>query len=162
MSDWSKQTTELVNTWSETQKKLWDSWFSAVESMTGQEAVKGFEGERQKAVEAWEASISKGLAAQREWAKLWLEGLSSGKGTPEPMVAWAKQLQEMMQSWTSSQEQLAKVWFEMVKKLGGAELGGAFEAQGKELVRAWQEAVDKALEAQREMGKAAAKARKQA
>lgn len=162
MSDWSKQTTELVNTWSETQKKLWDSWRSTVEAMTGQEAVKGFESERQKAVEAWEASIRKGLAAQSEWAKLWLEGLSSDKGTPKPVVEWAKQLQEMMQSWASSQEQFAKVWFEMMKKMGGGELGEAWEAQGKALVRAWQEAVDKALEAQREMGKVAAKARKQA
>ncbi len=160
MSDWNKQTTELVNTWTETQKKMWDTWLGAMETMTPGSNPKGLGAERQKIMDAWEASLSKGLAAQTEWAGLWADSLAASKSTPKPMVEWAKQLQEMMKSWSASQEQLSHVWFEMMKKMDTAEMSETWEKSGKELVRVWQDAVDKAIEAQREMSKAVTQTQK--
>jgi hypothetical protein len=153
MSDWTKQTEELVTTWNETQKKMWDNWLQAMESAGSGTNLRAFEKERQKIVDTWETSVMKGLEAQAEWAKLWSDGLAANKSTPKPMLDWAKQLGDMMRSWTASQEQLSQVWFDMMKKLDTTEMQGAWESHGKEMVKAWQDAVDKALEAQREMGK---------
>lgn len=153
MSDWNKQTAELVNTWTETQKKMWDGWLQTMETMSRGDNLKTLEAERQKIVETWEASVSKGLSAQAEWARLWAESLAANKAAPKPMIEWAKQMQAMMTSWTASQEQLSQVSFEMMKRAGAAELNETWETQGKALVKAWQDAVDKAIEAQRQMSK---------
>ena len=157
MSDWTKRTEELVNTWNETQKKLWDNWLGAVEAVSTGNATETFGAERRKMVETWEASVHKGLEAQAEWARLWAEGLGKSKDTPKPMLEWAKQLQEMMKSWTTSQQQLSQAWFDMMRTLDSGEVQALWENRGKELAEAWQEAVDKALEAQRDMSRLWAK-----
>lgn len=151
MSDWTKQAEQLVNTWSETQKKLWDNWLEAAQTMSGGANLKALESERKKAVDAWEASVKKGLEAQTEWAKMWVDGLAANKSTPKPTLEWAKQMQGMMKSWTNSQTELAHVWFEMVKKVDTSDMGDMWETQGKGMVKAWQEAVDKSVEAQHSM-----------
>ena len=151
MSDWTKQTEELVTTWSNTQKQMWDNWLGAMESMSGDANLQTFETERKKVVDTWEASVKKGLEAQAEWAKLWADNLKATKGTPKPMVDWAKQMQGMMKSWTDSQEELSKVWFEMVRKMDMTEMSDNMGDQSKQVVGAWQDAVDKSLEAQKNM-----------
>ena len=148
MSDWTKQTEELVATWSDTQKQMWDNWLGAMESMSGNSNLEMFETERKKVVDTWEASVKQGLEAQAEWAKMWADSLKANKGTPKPMVDWAKQMQSMMKSWTDSQEELSKVWFEMVRKMDMTEASNMGD-QSKQVVRAWQDAVDKSLEAQK-------------
>lgn len=153
MSDWTKQTETLVNTWSNTQKQMWDNWLGAMESMSEQsnmgKSLETFEAERKKVVDTWEASVKQGLEAQAEWAKLWANNLKATKGTPKPMVDWAKQMQSMMKSWTDSQEELSKVWFEMVRKMDMTD--AADMGDSKQVVKAWQDAVDKSLEAQKNM-----------
>ena len=153
MSDWTKQTEQLVNTWSDTQKTMWDNWLGAMQSMSGGANLDAFEAERKKVVDTWEASVKKGLEAQAEWAKMWSDSLSANKSTPKPMLEWAKQMQTMMKSWTDSQEELSHVWFEMMKKMDASQMTGTWDAQGKQMVKAWQDAVDKSLEAQQEMTK---------
>ena len=153
MSDWTKQTEQFISSWADTQKKMWDSWAQAMQASAAETVNKTFEAERQKAVEAWESSMKKGLEAQGEWAKLWVNSLSENKATPKPMLEWAKQMQEMMTRWTASQEELSHVWFNMIKTMDAGQSVAVWEKQGKKLLVSWQEAADKALEAQREMSK---------
>lgn len=153
MSDWTKQTEQFVNTWTSAQKDMWDNWLSAAQTMSKGVNLSALEAERQKVIDSWEASVKKGLEAQAEWAKMWADTLADNKNTPKPMLEWAKQMHEMMKSWSASQEQLSHVWFEMVKKMDSTGLSGNWENQGAELMKAWQDAAQKALEAQQNMSK---------
>ena len=151
MSDWTKQTEQLVNTWSDTQRSMWDNWLGAMEQMSAGNNLKAFEDERKKVVDTWESSVHKGLEAQSQWAKMWADSLASNKSTPKPMLEWAKQMQDMMKSWTDQQENLSKVWFEMMKKMDASDMTEMWESQGTQMMKTWQEAVDKSLEAQKSM-----------
>ena len=148
MSDWTKQTEHLMNTWSDTQKKMWEGWLGAMNSSAN---LKMMEAERKKALETWETSVQQGLAAQAEWAKLWTEGLSANKSVPQPTLEWAKQMSAMMKSWTDTQQELSHLWFEMAKQMDPSQMGGSWDQQSKGVVKAWQDAVDKSLEAQKTM-----------
>ncbi len=151
--NWTKQTENLVQTWADTQKKIWDNWVGAMDSMGGMN-LKTMEGERQKAIDTWHKSMQKGYEAQAEWANIWVKNLESNKSTPKPMLDWAKQMQSMMLGWTQSQEQLSGMWFDMIKKIDTGNMTENWEAQSKQLMQSWQEAVDKSMEAQQSMTKA--------
>ena len=59
MSDWTKQTEQLVNTWSDTQRSMWDNWLGAMEQMSAGNNLKAFETERKKVVDTWELLSTK-------------------------------------------------------------------------------------------------------
>ena len=151
MSDWSKQTSDLVATWTETQKKMWDTWLGAMTNTSAGTSAKKASGERAKLLEAWHASLAKGLAAQSEWTKLWTEALGANPATPKPVLEGARQLQAMMATWTRAQTQLTGAWFELLKTADNPEMTAAWERQGQALLKSWQEATEQALIAQREM-----------
>ena len=147
MADTMKQTQELVRTWADAQKKMWNGWFKAVQSLSPEGAGKSLEEERKKILDTWETSVDKALVAQKEWMTTWAEQLGETRGAEE----WAKQSQEVMKTWTDSQESFVKSWFEATRKIDSGQADDLWETQGKQVLEAWQEAAEKALKAQEDM-----------
>jgi hypothetical protein len=144
--DWTKQTEDMVKTWAETQKKVWDSWLKAVQQPSSQAQT----GEMwQKTIDTWEETVKHTLETQSEWFQTWVQGLDTlDTEVPKEVQVWAKQAQEMMKRWTEAQEQLWQGWFKLVKEAGLVKMPGGWEEESQKLFQFWQESTKKMIDAQ--------------
>ncbi|MGH2703754.1 MAG: hypothetical protein ACRDJ4_01260 [Actinomycetota bacterium] len=149
--DTTKQAGGLFKTWTDTQVKVWDSWVQALRGSAGFNATEGWEHVQKTTLETWEDAVRKALDAQSEWARVWTEGFVGGERTPEEVAEGARVVQEMVRSWIEAQQQLWEKWFDLAKKVTPATFTRGFE----KVTEAWQQALRKATEAQREWGAAA-------
>ncbi|MCB0154420.1 MAG: hypothetical protein KDF65_06440 [Anaerolineae bacterium] len=143
--DWTKQTEEVVKSWTETQKKMWDSWLKTVQQGPEQFQVANV---WQKTMETWEETVKNTMAAQGEWMQMWVDGFEKQKGMPEEATQWVKQAQTMNKQWTDIQQQMWDSWFELVKKADPAKMTESLDSEGKKAFAAWQESAEKVMEAQ--------------
>ncbi|MGH7771562.1 MAG: hypothetical protein ACREQA_04940 [Candidatus Binatia bacterium] len=145
--EWTKQTEEMVKSWTEAQTKMWNDWLKGMQGFARSQPSQVWG----KTVEAWDESVRKALDTQVEWTQRWAENFTTGKGAPKEMVDWAKQGQEMIRRWADTQKQLWASWFEIVKKLEPSSAPGVdWSREGQKLVQGWQEAIQKALDTQAE------------
>jgi hypothetical protein len=167
MMDSTRQAEEMVRTWADAQRKMWDSWFDALE---GPGAFQGTEAWA-KSLDVSKESMTRALDNQAEGTRLWAESLITWAGQvqetaerdkaaqarvqgtrvwAESLAAWARQVQEMTKSWTDAQKQLWEAWFETAKRLDWSRPGGAGGEEGRKLIEAWQDSVRTMLDAQAE------------
>ena len=143
--EWAKQSEEMLKSWTETQKKMWDEWTKAMQSFGKSPSTEAWE----KTVETWNQTIQKVLDGQVEGARLWAENVTTTKGTPQEMTEWAKQGQDIITRWTETQKQLWGHWFEVVKKLDASNILN-WPRDGQKFLQGWQETIQKAQDAQAE------------
>lgn len=143
--DWTKQAQDTIKTWTETQQKMWDGWLKTVgQSAAPTQATEVW----QNAVETWEGAVKNTLEAQSEWTRMWVESLTESSNVPKEVTEWAKQAQEMSQRWSDAQQQLWQSWFEIIRKIDPAKMGGAWDKEAQKLFQTWQESTQKLMEAQ--------------
>jgi hypothetical protein len=111
--EWAKQSEEMLKTWTDAQKKVWDDCMKALQGFGKSPSTQVWE----KTVDTWNQTIQKSLDAQVEGARHWVKNFTTAKGTPEETAEWAKQGQEMITRLMETQKQLWETWFELVKKL---------------------------------------------
>ncbi len=154
-----KQMEEMVAHWTDLQRKMWDGWLEALKGMGGSAAAPGAE-EWQKAyqqqMDAWEKAVGDALEAQQEWTRKFTQEAGGGQAAPEAMMEMMRQSQEMMKAWTENQTQFWNTWLDNVKKIDPAKLAGQWEPDGQHVLKAWQEATQRAQDALHEISKAAA------
>jgi hypothetical protein len=146
--DSSKQAEEMVRTWAEVQRKMWESWLTPMKGLQGGGAAS----EYSKALETWEASVKKALDAQVEWTRMWAEGMTAGQATSEVAVTTAKRVHEMMRIWTDSHKQLWENWFTTLRQLDPSRLpmAGEWEKEAQKVTQIWQDAAKAAQQAMAE------------
>ena len=143
--DWTKQTEEMMKNWTETQKKMWDSWLEAIPQGVDQsQTVEMW----QKAVDTWETMVQNTLDVQAEWTKTWADSLDLKSDIPDEMVEWAKQAQKMMKDWGETQQQLWHGWFDLVKQADPTKMADAWGIEGQKGFQAWQESAQKMMDTQ--------------
>ena len=150
MMDWTKQSQEMLQTWTDTQKKMWDGWLQTV-----QKSGAPFQNNEiwQKTIETWESTVNSTLSAQSEWMQKWTGTLNSQENVPDQFVKWAGQTEKMMEQWSSTQKQMWESWFEMMKKADLSKMAETFDAEGKKAFEAWQQSAQKLQETQEQMMK---------
>ena len=141
--EWAKQSEEMLRTWTETQKKMWDDWMKAVQGLGKSPSTEVWE----KTVDSWNQTIQRLLDAQVEGARHWVENFTTAKGTPEETAEWAKRGQDIITRWTETQKQLWGSWFEVIKKLDASNMTN-WTRDGQKFIQSWQETIQKALDAQ--------------
>ena len=62
--EWAKQSEEMLKTWTETQKKVWDDCLKAMQGFGKSPSTEVWE----KTVDTWNQTIQKVLDAQLEWS----------------------------------------------------------------------------------------------
>ena len=153
--EWAKQSEDMLKSWTETQKKMWDEWTKAMQGFGKSPSTDAWE----KTVETWNQTIQRVLDGQVEGARLWAENITTTKGTPQEMTEWAKQGEDIITRWTETQKQLWGHWFEIVKKLDASNIMN-WTRDGQKFVQNWQETVQKAQDAQTDWLRTTAQARK--
>lgn len=147
MMDWAEQTEEMMKTWTETQKNMWDNWLEMVQQGTGQTQAAEL---WQKTIETWENTVKSSLDTQMEWINTWAEKLNQTEGVSDEMTEWTKQAQNMSKRWNETQQQLWQSWFDMVKKADPVKMAGAWGEESQKAFKAWQESAQKAMDSQME------------
>jgi hypothetical protein len=165
--DWSKQANEMIKTWTGTQQKVMETWMSSMQQLAA--APQGPEA-WQKTVDTWRGTVKQALESQVELTRLWAEGVAasavnmpSAPGVPgmpaapsasAATVEWTRQMLELTRSWTETQVRFSENWFDLLKKAEPAAMAQGWDAgQAQKIMATWQEAAQKAVDAQNEFSK---------
>ncbi|NJM06062.1 hypothetical protein HC891_07460 [Candidatus Gracilibacteria bacterium] len=161
--DWNKQAVDMMKTWTGTQQKIWDHW---VETMQTMAATPMSAESWQKAVDAWRATVRQTLDAQIELTKLWANGVNegskdataamarSGVSTPMTVEEWTNSVVELTRSITATQVGFAENWSNLLKQADPATMMKAWDTgQAQQVLTYWQDAAQKAVEAQAQLAK---------
>lgn len=143
--DWTAQAEEMVQHWTSAQRKMWESWFEAMQNVSY--APRSSEG-WQHTVQNWNRAVKSALESQFAWTRFWANSLQT-RNTPAPVVEWSQELVKMLERWTETQLELSESWFETIKKSSPTTVALAWDrAEAERVVQDWQEATRKSLEAQ--------------
>ena len=162
--DWTKQANDMLKTFTSTQQKVWESWIASTQLAATPQSGEAW----QKTVETWRSTVKHALEQQLELTRLWAEGVAatsvnmpstpsmpgmpsmpSRPGMPTNAVEWTRQMLEMTRTWTDMQVRFSENWFEMLKKAEPTMVMQNWDmAQAQKVVASWQEAAQKAVEAQ--------------
>lgn len=146
--NWNQQMEEMMRSWTDMQRRMWDNWLNSVKQFSGQlpEGAGDLQSEYRKHLEAWEASVDQALEAQNDWALKWSEQMSTDQQAPDAVAQWNGQLQEMMKGWTDSQQQLWTAWFESMRTMAPGQEVGQWGQESRQVMEAWQQAAERAQE----------------
>jgi hypothetical protein len=142
--EWAKQSEELLKTWTDAQKRMWDECMKVMQGFGQSPSTQAWE----KTVDTWDHTMQKFLDAQVEGARVWAETIAKTKGS-ENAAEWAKQGQDLVTRLTETQKQLWGNWFDLVKKLDASNMMN-WGRDGQKFVQTWQETIQKAFNAQTE------------
>jgi hypothetical protein len=142
--DFTQQAEDMIRTWGDVQKRMWEQWLEGTESLLKTSSRAGRQQAMAQAFRSWEQSVARALDAQVEWTRIWADSYAnSGTDLGQP-AAWADQFSQLMQGWVEMQKQLWHNWFETLAAVGPASATTAWDAMWD----AWQTAARQA----REMG----------
>lgn len=159
--DWTKQANDMLKTFTSTQQKVWESWVSSMQLMAAPQSPEAW----QKTVDTWRGTVKYALEQQLELTRLWAEsvaassvnmpsmptvpGMPAMPGVPTTAVEWTRQMLEMTRTWTDTQVRFSENWFEMLKKAEPSMMAQTWDmSQAQKVMGVWQEAAQKAVEAQ--------------
>ena len=145
MIDWAKQSEDILQSWTDTQKRLLKGWGETAGKNTAQTEVADT---WRKAVDAWDGAVKNGLEAQLEWARSATDSLRAVPNVPKDLIDWSEETQALGDRWNAAQLQLWESYFGMVRKAVPVKILGTFDDENQKLFTAWQEAVDKVVSAQ--------------
>ena len=144
----------MLNTWTETQKKLWETFYQSVPDFGKIPNEKLWE----QAIATGKQAIKNTLAAQTDWLKTWVDYLENLEGVPPQAHESAKQFHEMSKRWMETQEQVWDNWFEMLKKFDASKIASSWTGIPQDPFQAWQESTQKVMETQTDWMRAWVKA----
>ena len=161
--DWSKQANEMMKSWSGSQQKVWETWASSMQPTGAPQGPEAW----QKTAESWRGTVRQALEAQNELTRLWAEGVAAAAvsmpsapsmpgmpSMPTSMVEWTRQMLEMTRSWTETQVRFSESWFDLLKQAEPGAMAQSWDmGKAQKIMATWQEAAQKALEAQNELGR---------
>lgn len=143
--DWTKQTEDVLSAWTDAQKKIWSGWLETAERNSAQAQVADT---WRQAVDTWEGIVKKSLDAQLEWSQRASESVGALPNMPKDLVDWSKQTQQLGARWNEAQQQLWDSYFNVVRKAVPVKMLGTFDDENQRLFHAWQESVEKVVQAQ--------------
>lgn len=113
---------DVFKSWTEAQKRLWDSLCSAVPF----QPPAGIETWREtylKNLTVWESAVKKTLSQEASWVRRWVKQVAHENGAPEMMTTWVQQMEDVLQRWIQAQNQWWDDYFAVLRR--GGELAKA-------------------------------------
>ena len=145
MSNWTKQTDDMLQALTDTQKRIWGIWTEAAEQQASQAQLADT---WRKAVDTWEAAVRNGLETQDAAMRSLGDNVSAVPAIPPDLLEWAAQTRALNARWTEAQRELWESYFAMVRKAVPVKMLGTIDDENRKLFAAWQESVEKVGAAQ--------------
>ena len=92
MINWTTQTEDMLQSWTDTQKKLWSGWVDATEQQSDQTQLADT---WRKAVDTWESAVKSGLETQQELSKSLSDSATAVPNVPKDLLDWASQTEAL-------------------------------------------------------------------
>lgn len=127
MKPWISE--EIVKTWTEAQKRLWDSLCSAV-PFPPPTGVESWRETYLNNLVTWESAVKKTLAQEVDWVEHWVHQVAEERGAPEMMTPWVRQMEDVLQRWIQMQNQWWEDYFAVLRRSGFAGAGPVEEGSG--------------------------------
>jgi hypothetical protein len=118
---------EILKTWTDAQKRLWESLCSAV-PFQPPAGVEAWRETYLKNLASWEAAVKRTLEKEAAWVEEWVQRVAREKGTPEMMASWVRQMEEVLHRWIQTQNQWWDDYFAVLRR-GGFAQPDQFDAQ---------------------------------
>lgn len=118
---------EILKTWTDAQKRLWESLCSAV-PFQPPAGVEAWRETYLKNLASWEAAVKRTLEKEAAWVEEWVQRVAREKGTPEMMASWVRQMEEVLHRWIQTQNQWWDDYFAVLRR-GGFEQPEPSDAQ---------------------------------
>jgi len=118
---------EILKTWTDAQKRLWESLCSAV-PFQPPAGVEAWRETYLKNLASWEAAVKRTLEKEAAWVEEWVQRVAREKGTPEMMASWVRQMEEVLHRWIQTQNQWWDDYFAVLRR-GGFEQPDPSDAQ---------------------------------
>jgi hypothetical protein len=145
MAEATKQAERTMKAWTDSQVKVWESWFDTIQSSTtGRSGV--WEQVRKTTLDSLEKSVVNTLDAQAELSRVLVDSLSSMWARVDDAGDKARltEIENVTKTATQAQKQLWSSWFDMIRKVDTTQFASGWE----KALDAWQDAVRKAIETQ--------------
>lgn len=166
--DWQKQANDMIKTWTSTQQKVWETWVSSMQLAAAPQSPEAW----QKTVDTWRGTVKQALESQVELTRLWAESVAAASvtlpntpavpgmpGITVSTVEWTRQMLEMTRAWTETQVRFSETWFDLLKKAEPTMIAQTWDmGSAQKIIGTWQDAAQKAVEAQTEFSKMMMKA----
>jgi predicted flap endonuclease-1-like 5' DNA nuclease len=111
---------DILKTWTDAQKRLWESLCSAV-PLRPPTGVEAWRETYLKNLASWEAAVQRSLEQEAAWVEEWVRRVAREKGTPEMVAAWVRQMEEVLQRWIQTQTQWWNDYFALLRRGGLAQ-----------------------------------------
>ncbi|EFO79170.1 hypothetical protein OSCT_3003 [Oscillochloris trichoides DG-6] len=164
----------MIKTWTGTQQKVWDSWLNSMQLMSTPQSPETW----QKMVETWRGTVKQALESQLQLTQMWAESVAAASvsmpavpgmpampalpsvpGVPSNPVEMTRQVLEMTRAMTDTQVRFSENWFDLLKKADPTTMMQTWDInQAQKIIATWQDAAQKAIDAQNEFGRMVAKA----
>ncbi len=115
MNPWMNE--DIFKSWTEAQKRLWESLCSAV-PFQPPAGVEAWRETYLKNLVTWESAVKQTLAQEVAWVEQWVHQVAQERGTPEVMVSWVRQMEEVLQRWVETQNQWWDDYFTVLRQGG--------------------------------------------
>lgn len=116
MKSWIHE--DILKTWTDAQKRLWESLCAAV-PLQPPVGIEAWRETYLKNLASWEAAIRRSLEQEAAWVEEWVQRVAQEKGTPEVMAIWVRQMEEVLQRWVQTQNQWWSEYFSVLRRGGG-------------------------------------------
>ncbi len=137
---------EMMKSFVDTQKKMWDTLFDSVPGSGKSETAKAWE----QFVSMGEQTLKNTLKSQSELIEGWVKTATGTEGAPPAIVDSAKQFQETFARWSEAQERVWTGWFEMLKGFDPDKAMGAWPVAPGNPFQMWQDESRKMIDRQLE------------
>jgi len=142
--NWNTQFEDMMKTWTDTQKNVWDSYFDSIQGLGKSQSTR-----------MWESTLSMGedmlkdmLKTQTQGLTAWVDGLAKMENVPVQIFESARQFQEMAARWNKTQTELIENWFSMMKKFIPSTPTTDWMEMPQVMFKTWQETTQSIMDAQ--------------
>lgn len=161
-SNFADQVQQMMQAWTDAQKKVWDGWMATVAGTGGsagnsEDWFARWQETATTSLDAWQEQARKALASQADWVRsdAFTAMMPGGSEQTKRLAAsWAEQSTAMLAAWTDFQRRLLEGWFGLASAAGRPP--GTDSA--KEWFARWQDMATKSFEAWQDLARKAADA----
>jgi len=155
--DWMEQSLEMMKSWTDMQKRMWQGWLDAsaglgkTEDNPLSEWVARWQETAQKSMDTWEELTRTFVENEGKWAGSdAAAGYWPGKEDEikKMTASWTEQTLAVMKAWTEAQRKLWDSWF-----AAAADMAKSAKGPGGDWYEGWQDAAKRSMDAWDELSR---------
>lgn len=147
------QFNDLLATFTETNKRIWEQWTSALQEGAVPKGGKPMEQLWQQNLDAMEQLLTETYKAEEQWLDRWFDSVLEAPSAPDGMKDLLSNLHQTLSSMREQRSQIWKTWLKQARDMNFEAVPSVLMGADtqKTLTRIWDEFYRQAQQAQQQM-----------